>query len=198
MKSKLVFATGNLGKLNEVKELFADKNVQILSIHDFDGIPEIIENGETFSENAFIKADTIFEITGLPTIADDSGLVVFQLNGEPGIYSARYAGENCTYEDNNRKIIAALSNFDKPHLAKFVSCAVYVDKLHRIECIGELEGELISEFRGSNGFGYDPIFVPSGSNKTLAEVSLLEKNKESHRAKAFNKLKLELTKKEIL
>ena len=125
---EIIFATGNEGKLREVRKIFADTGFNILSIKDLEGVPDIIEDGETFETNAFIKADTLFELYRIPTIADDSGLAVDQLGGRPGVHSARYAGENCTYEDNNRKLIGELEKLELPHPAQFICCAVYIDK----------------------------------------------------------------------
>ena len=187
--SDIIFATGNEGKLREVKKIFADTGYNIISIKDLDGVPEIIEDGETFEDNAFIKADTLYNLFKIPTIADDSGLAVDQLDGRPGVYSARYAGENCTYEDNNKKLIGELSEFDAPHPAQFICCAVYVDQNSRKAVEGVLKGNIINEFRGQNGFGYDPVFIPENFDKTLAEISLEEKNSISHRGKALSALK---------
>lgn len=188
----IIFATGNEGKLKEVKKIFADTGFNIISIKELEGVPEIIEDGKTFEDNAFIKADTLFQLFKIPTIADDSGLAVDQLKGEPGVYSARYAGEDCTYEDNNKKLVSELKRFDEPHPARFICCAVYVDQDKRKSVEGHLSGNIINEFRGQNGFGYDPIFVPDGSDKTLAEFSLEEKNNISHRGRAFSKLREEI------
>lgn len=188
----IIFATGNEGKLREVKKIFADTGFNIISIKELEGVPEIIEDGKTFEDNAFIKANTLFNLFKMPTIADDSGLAVDQLNGEPGVYSARYAGENCTYEDNNKKLILELDRYDAPHPASFICCAVYVDHDNKKSVEGILMGSIINTFRGQNGFGYDPIFAPEGFDKTLAEFSLEEKNSISHRGRAFRKLKEEM------
>ena len=187
--TELIFATGNKGKLKEVQKIFENTNFKIISLYDLGEVPEIEETGSTFEENAFIKAEAIYNIHKMPVIADDSGLAVEQLNGEPGVYSARYAGENCTYEDNNKKLIEILQQYDTPHKAKFICSAIYYDGITQIKAVGELPGEIISEYRGINGFGYDPIFLPDGFDRTLAELTLEEKNKISHRAKAFKKLK---------
>ncbi len=191
---KIIFASGNKGKVREVKNIFSENNIEILSLEEIGFTDDIIENGNTFEENAFIKADTIFQKYNLPVIADDSGLVVDQLNGQPGIYSARFAGENATYDDNNKKLISELDEFPEPHFAKFICCAVFVDAKNRISVFGELPGEIISEYRGTNGFGFDPIFIPANYNITLAEMSLEKKNKISHRAKAFNRLNNKINK----
>lgn len=190
--TELIFATGNKGKLAEVQKIFENTNFKIISLYDLADVPDIEETGSTFAENALIKAEAIFNIHKMPVIADDSGLAVEQLNGEPGIYSARYAGENCTYDDNNKKLIKVLREYDTPHKAKFVCSAIYFDGANIITAVGELPGEIISEYRGTNGFGYDPIFLPDDFDKTLAELTLEEKNSISHRAKAFNKLRTQI------
>ena len=186
---KLIFATGNNGKLEEVKNIFEGTGYEIVSMYEYGDIPEIEEDGDTFEANSFKKAKYIYDRFGLPTIADDSGLAIDQLDGRPGVYSARYAGEDCTYDDNNNKILKELSRLPGPHLAKFVSFAIYYDGQSKHSAVGELPGKIIEEKRGSFGFGYDPVFVPEGYDKTLAELTLEEKNNMSHRAAAFNKLK---------
>ena len=187
--NEIVIATTNQGKLKEIKKIFADLDLKILSLSDFPKIPDIVEDGSTFEENAEIKARTVFEKTGIPAIADDSGLVVDQLNGEPGIYSARYSGEDATYESNNLKLLKELENYPEPHFAKFVCAAVFLNGKEKIIRRGEVKGQIIKTQRGTNGFGYDPVFVPEGFNKTLAEISIEEKNKFSHRAIAFGVMK---------
>ena len=122
-------------------------------------------------------------------MADDSGLIIEQLMGRPGVISARYAGENCTFKDNNLKVIKELSEFPEPHRAKFVSTAVFYDGKNKIESVGELNGVIIKEERGANGFGYDPIFIPDGYEQTIGEFDPELKNKISHRAKSFETLK---------
>ncbi|MEE9432323.1 MAG: RdgB/HAM1 family non-canonical purine NTP pyrophosphatase [Melioribacteraceae bacterium] len=193
---KIIFATSNKGKLIEVRKIFSNESFEIVSLEEIGFDEDIEETGKTFEENAFIKADTIFEKYNLPVIADDSGLLVRQLNDEPGIYSARYAGEAASYKDNNKKLISELGNFTQPYLAKFLCCAVFVSSKKRLSVSGELKGEITKEYKGANGFGYDPIFKPENCSITLAEMSLDEKSKISHRAIAFEELKtkiLELT-----
>lgn len=186
---KIIFATGNNGKLKEVQQIFEGTKLQIVPMSELGSIPEIEEDGDTFEDNALKKAKFIFNKFGLPTIADDSGLSIEQLGGRPGVYSARYAGEDCTFEDNNKKVLDELKDFPAPHKAQFLSYAIYFDGRNIHSAIGKLPGEIINEIRGDKGFGYDPIFVPEGFNITLAEMELEEKNKISHRAKAFNELK---------
>ena len=189
----LIFATNNKGKLKEVRNIFVNTEFNIISLSDVEFNEDIEETGLTFEENAFIKADTIYQKFSVPVIADDSGLIVDQLNGDPGVYSARYAGENATYTDNNIKILKNLENFSQPHFAKFLCCAVFVDSNKRISVFGELAGEILKEFKGEHGFGYDPIFKPIGFDNTLAEMKLEIKNKISHRAIAFKKLRKVIT-----
>ncbi|MGE5438370.1 MAG: RdgB/HAM1 family non-canonical purine NTP pyrophosphatase [Bacteroidota bacterium] len=185
----IIFATGNKGKLKEVKAIFQDTSHNILSLKELTDVPEIVEDGITFEENARIKAVTIYDLFRLPVIADDSGLAVDQLQGAPGVYSARYAGENATDLDNNNKLLEELKKFPEPHSARFICCAVYFDGCTYLKAFGEVPGTIISEPKGEHGFGYDPLFLPEGYTKTMAEISPDEKNKISHRAKAFNLLK---------
>ncbi len=192
MIMKIIFATQNKGKATEVKAIFANSPIEIISLYDLGNNIDIEEHGTTFRENAFIKAKAVYDIYQEPVVADDSGLSIEQLNGRPGVYSARYSGENCTYEDNNLKVIEELKDFPEPHFAKFISYAVYYDGKNEIEAIGELPGKIIKEQRGTNGFGYDPIFIPDGYEKTISELDFDLKNRISHRAKSFTVLKKKL------
>lgn len=189
---KIIFATQNKGKAKEVKAIFAGSSIEIVSLYELGNNIDIEEHGTTFRENAFIKARAVYDIYKEPVVADDSGLEILQLSGRPGVYSARYAGEDCTYEENNLKVIDELKKFPEPHIAKFISYAVYYDGKNEIEAIGELPGSIINEFRGTNGFGYDPIFIPDGFEKTISELDFDFKNKISHRAKSFAILKNKL------
>ncbi|GAB4291068.1 MAG: XTP/dITP diphosphatase [Ignavibacteriaceae bacterium] len=186
---KILIATGNRGKFNEIKSILASPELDLVSFYELDNTLRIEETGESFRENALIKARKAFEMFGIPAVGDDSGLMVEQLDGAPGIYSARYAGINATDEDNNKKLITELSKFPKPHKAKYFCSAVYYDGKNYKFAEGELIGELTDKPRGSNGFGYDPYFIPEGYNKTVAELDPDEKNRISHRYKAFSKLK---------
>ena len=186
---EIIFASQNRGKIYEVSNILNNSNIKILSLLEFEDIPEIIENGDSFEANAKIKAFEVFNKFKLPAIGDDSGLVVEQLNGRPGIYSARYAGEYATDEENNIKLINELKNFSQPHHAKFVCTAAYFNGNDYTVAVGEIKGEIIKNPRGNNGFGYDPLFVPHGFENTMAELTIEEKNKISHRAIAFNELK---------
>lgn len=186
---QILLATTNKGKLNDVKEILKDLDLEILSFLNFDDYPDVEETGKTFFENAELKAKAAFNKYGIPSIGDDSGLEAFQLNGEPGIYSARYAGEDADDEKNNLKLIEKLSKFPEPHPGRFVCAAVYFDEIDYKSAIGEIRGTIIKTPRGNNGFGYDPLFVPNGYDITTAEMSHEEKNKISHRLNAFKQLK---------
>ena len=186
---KIIFATKNKGKAGEVNHIFNDPDINIISLADIGDPIEIEETGSTFEENALIKAKQVFERFKLPTIADDSGLVVDQLNGAPGIYSSRYAGEDGNDSANNEKLLKELKDYPHPHMAKFVCAAVYYDGEETITSEGEIKGRIIDEERGTNGFGYDPLFVPENYNKTSAELDPGVKNRISHRYHAFIKLK---------
>ncbi len=185
----ILIATTNKGKMNDIREIFKDLNLEILSFLDFDKYPEVIEDGNTFESNAIKKAKAAYEFFKLPVIADDSGLSVEQLNGAPGVISARYAGENASDDDNNNKLIRELEKFPKPHLAKYICVAVYYNGTDLKVVDGDCKGRIIKQGRGSNGFGYDPYFMPDGYELTMGELSLQEKNKISHRLKAFEQLK---------
>jgi XTP/dITP diphosphohydrolase len=186
---RIIFASKNEGKVKEVRDILDDSNFHILSLSDVDFNGEIEETGKTFEENAKIKAITIFNKYKLPTIADDSGLVVEQLNGEPGVISARYAGEFASDEENNEKLLEKLKSFPEPHKAKFVCASVYYFGGDFFSAMGEVKGEIIKQQRGTLGFGYDPLFVPDGFTKTMSELEPGIKNKISHRFNAFSQLK---------
>ena len=182
---KVVIATSNKGKLKEFETLLAPLNWQFYSLKDL-GIDSPIEDGATFYENALIKAKHAATISGYPAIADDSGLCVDSLNGAPGIKSARYAGKNSSDADNNLKLLKSLENRNQRNAA-FVACLVFFDPNSNerpLSAEGRLEGEIALNSKGKDGFGYDPIFLISGENKTLAELGKDYKNENSHRAKA--------------
>ena len=189
MSKIILIATTNKGKLKDVKEILKDIDVKVLSFLNFKDYPNVVETGLTFLENAELKAKAAFEKYGIPSIGDDSGLESFQLNGEPGIYSARYAGENNDDEKNNLKLVKKLSDYPEPHPGRFVCAAVYYDGKEFKSAIGEVRGNIIKNPRGKNGFGYDPLFIPNGYDNTMAELSHEEKNKISHRLNAFKQLK---------
>ena len=192
MMKKIIFASKNEGKVKEVRHILEEVNAEILSLNDVGFTEDIHESADTFEGNAKIKAEIIYNKFKLPTIADDSGIVALQLGNEPGVYSARYAGENATDEDNNRKLIDRLNSFPEPHKGKFVCAAVYYFGADFILAMGEIAGSIIKEPRGTNGFGYDPLFLPDGYDKTTAELPPEIKNKISHRYNAFDQLKKHL------
>jgi len=189
---QIIFASKNEGKVKEVRHILDGINSEILSLNDLGFKDEIPEIADTFEGNAKIKAKAIYDKYNLPTIADDSGIVALQLGNEPGVYSARYAGENATDEENNIKLLARIKSFPEPHKAKFVCAAVYYFGGEFMIAMGEINGQIIKEPRGTNGFGYDPLFLTDGYDETSAELSPEIKNKISHRYRAFNKLKVYL------
>ena len=186
---KLVIATRNEDKLIEIREIFEGNSFELISLSEFPQAPEVEETGNTLLENALLKAESAAKTTGLPAIADDTGLFVDALNGEPGVLSSRYAGENVSYEEN-RKLL--LKNLDKVsgagRRARFETIAVLVDESGHIIAKGEVEGLITNEQRGTNGFGYDPIFQSVYSEKTFGELTREEKKAFSHRGKAFREL----------
>ncbi len=190
MKEKLIFATKNKGKLKEFKELLKESglNYEVISLLDLQDIPEIVESGKTFKENAYIKAKKIFDKFKLPVIADDSGIIAEALGNEPGVYSARYAGDNATDEENNKKLIEKLKNYSNKR-AYFECVLCYINSNGEFYFTnGKCYGEIIETPKGENGFGYDPIFFIPEFNKTIAELDSSTKNKISHRGKAFKEL----------
>jgi len=192
--TKIIFASKNEGKVKEVRHILNGINAEIISLNDVGFEEDILETADTFEGNAKIKAKTIYDKFKLPTIADDSGIVALQLGNEPGVFSARYAGENSTDEENNIKLLEKLKSFPESHKAKFVCAAVYYFGTDFKVATGEIAGKIIKESRGTNGFGYDPLFLPDGYEQTSAELSQEIKNKISHRFKAFNQLKKFITK----
>lgn len=192
-KTKIFIASGNKKKIEEISAIFEDEKFEILSINDGIDIPEVIEDKDSFEENSRKKALEIAKFTNMLTIADDSGLCVEALNGEPGVYSARYAGESSDDEKNNKKLIENLKGVEN-RKAKFVS-VITLGKPNGeyYHFRGEIEGEIIDEPRGTNGFGYDPYFYLKEFEKTFAEIPEL-KNKISHRARALRYLKKNIDK----
>lgn len=188
---KLVLASRNRHKIEEIKRVLSESgvdNVEILSLDDIGYYGEIEENGTTFEENAVIKARVAAEM-GYMSIADDSGLEVDALNGRPGVYSARYAGEPCNDENNNDKLLCELENVpDEKRTARFVSVVAFIDPENEANSFtvrGECPGVMIRERRGNGGFGYDPLFYMPSLNKTYAEITTDEKNAVSHRGKSM-------------
>ena len=182
---KLVIATRNAHKLEEIRKIFDFKGLEVLSAFDFPEIPDVVEDGETLEANAAKKAVEIARATGCWSMADDSGLEVDALGGAPGVYSARFAGEHCSYADNNEKLLLELGD-RKSRSARFRTVVALSDPDGNFQTLsGECLGMIIQEQRGGNGFGYDPLFVPDGFSETFAELSPEIKNTISHRARAF-------------
>ena len=190
---KIVIATHNKDKLKELKKGFSDLSVKLLDLSSFPEIGEIIEDGETLRENAYIKAKTVFDITGIPSIADDTGLEVDFLDGKPGVYTARFAGENCTYKDNVNKLLNVMKNvpFNKRG-AKFKTSMVFIDKNKELFSDGIVKGIISEKIKGLAGFGYDPLFYVPEEGKTFAEMSIEKKNIISHRGLAVKSLIVKL------
>lgn len=189
---KIFLATGNKHKIDEIKAIFKNvKDIEILSIKDGIEIPEVVEDGDTFEANSAKKALEIAKFTGMITIADDSGLCVDALNGEPGVYSARYSGEGATDASNNAKLIKNLQGIEnrKAHFVSVITLGKPDGRAYSFR--GEVEGEIIDIPRGDTGFGYDPHFYVAEYEKTLAEMPEM-KNVISHRANALKKLEVEL------
>ncbi len=190
---KIVLATNNSHKVTEFRNCFAEKGIEaeIIPISETGFSGEIIEDADTFEENAYIKAKALCDYTGMIAVADDSGLVVDALDGAPGVYSARYAGEGCSDADNINKLLADLAKVpEKSRSARFV-CSICVCRpdgnVLKVSAFGG-EGEIIDECRGSGTFGYDPVFYYPPMDKTYAEMTSEEKNSVSHRGRAIEKL----------
>lgn len=181
---KLLIATRNKHKLDEFRKLFG-AHVEIASALDFPHLPDVEEDGDTFEANAVKKAATLARATGLWALADDSGLAVDALDGQPGVFSARYAGEPTDYHANNRKLLKELAGV-ADRRARFVCVMALSDPKGRAKTVrGTCEGRIIHETRGAHGFGYDPLFVPDGFEQTFAELGDEIKNSISHRANAL-------------
>lgn len=193
---RIIFATKNEGKVKEITEMLTSMNIELISLNHFESLPEIVEDGKTYLENALKKAKIISEFTGEIVLADDSGLQVDVLGGDPGVYSARYAGEGATDEENNAKLLAKLKDVPRELRTASFFCALvlYRQDGNYNSFEAEWQGRIIDERRGTNGFGYDPIFLSPQLNKTAAELPPEIKNTISHRGRAFAKLKSHLGK----
>jgi len=194
--NKIVLASGNAGKVKEINALLQSHGIEVVSQNEFN-VPEAVEDGLTFVENAIKKARNACKHSGLPSIADDSGIEVDALNKAPGIYSARYSGEDATDEKNNQKMLAELANVPQTERSARYQCVmVYMksaDDPTPVIAQGTLEGRILSSPRGDGGFGYDPLFWLEDQQCSAAELSLEEKNKISHRAIALQSLVKQLS-----
>ena len=192
MSEKILVATRNKGKLVELLRIFQEEipGIELLTLDEFPGAKEVEESGETFEANSLLKAEAAFELSGLPSLADDSGLIVDALDGAPGVHSARYSGSgdigNIERVLHELRELGALS--EGARTARFVTVATYIDGDGTIVMRGELEGVILPAPRGDGGFGYDPIFKPLGSDLSLAEMAAHEKDAISHRGRALRLL----------
>lgn len=185
---EIIIATKNQGKVNEFKDMFQDSLVHVQSLLDLSvEVPDIEETGKTFQENAEIKAESVSKWFNKPVIADDSGLVVDALNGAPGVYSARYAGENKTDEEHYMKLLEALKDVPfQDRTARFICVLAFKEPEKKaVFFTGICEGKIAFEPLGNEGFGYDPVFIPEGDTRTMAQLLPEEKNRLSHRSEAI-------------
>ncbi len=194
MKERLIFATGNEGKMREIRKILDGLGMEILSMKEAGVSLDILEDGETFRENAQIKAYAVWRETGGIVLADDSGLVVDYLGGEPGIYSARYMGEDTSYEIKNQAIIDRLAGIEGEERAARFVCAIaaVLPDGQVLHTEAAMEGLIAERPAGCGGFGYDPILYIPGAGKTSAELTMEEKNKISHRGKALEEMRARL------
>jgi len=189
LDKEIVLATHNPDKKKEIMIALRELGVNILSLDNFPEIGEIEETGSTLLENSLIKARTVSAVTGKPAIADDTGLEVDALNGAPGIYSARYAGINVSYEDNVRKLLSEMSSFDMDsRTARFRTVVSFHSSNEELWTEGVIEGSITRNAIGKGGFGYDPVFRVRKTGKTFAEMTKQEKNRISHRGLALEKM----------
>ncbi|RIK08815.1 MAG: non-canonical purine NTP pyrophosphatase, RdgB/HAM1 family [Acidobacteria bacterium] len=194
----VVLATRNPDKIREITAILRDARVEVADPADLPRWDEPLEDGETLEDNAYIKAKAVYDATGVPSVADDTGLEVDAIGGAPGVRSSRYSGEGATYESNCAKLLSDLGE-TSARSARFrtVVATAGLDDAGiaggDFDVDGVLEGEISSERRGSGGFGYDPVFVPNGSDRTLAEMTSDEKNAISHRGRAFRKFAAEFS-----
>jgi XTP/dITP diphosphohydrolase len=186
---KLVVATRNAGKLKEIRRLLEASGMEVLGMESFAGLPEVVEDGETFRANAEKKARAVAQWTGCLTLADDSGLEVEALGGLPGVHSAYYAGPEAKDAANNAKLLAALADVPAPRRAAFVCTMALCEPAGPCRFfVGRVEGEILSAPRGNEGFGYDPLFLVPEFGQSMAELPLEEKNRISHRGRALRQV----------
>lgn len=190
---RFILASNNRDKLAEMRRILGDMGIEVLSQREAGCDFEVEEDGETFEENAWLKASAVTRATGLPAVADDSGLAVDALGGAPGVHSARYTGNHSdTDRQRNDFLLRNLEN-EEDRSARFVSCiCCTMPDGTVLRSRGECEGTILRAPRGENGFGYDPLFLPLGFDRTMAELSMAEKNEISHRGRALRKFKEEL------
>lgn len=190
----IVLATRNAHKTEELRAMLEGLPLTVRDLREFPDCPDVVEDGETLDDNALKKARAAFLCTGLPVIADDSGLEVYYLLNAPGVFSARYAGEDATYEDNNRKLLHEMTQVPaRRRQARFRCVIALVGKEGEHLFEGKVEGHILLSPRGSNGFGYDPVFRPDGFQQSYAELDAGKKNAISHRGRAVQELLSHLT-----
>ncbi len=191
MKQIIVLATTNKGKTREIQELLKDSSIEIRNLTDFGPIPEVVEDGQTFDDNAYKKAAFTARVLGYPAMADDSGLCVDALDGAPGVFSARYAGNNASDADNVQKLLENMKDAQNRSAAFKCVISIAVPTGAALTYEGECRGVLTTEPAGTNGFGYDPLFYYPELDKTFAQLSIAEKGAVSHRGKALQQIKEE-------
>ena len=190
----LVLATRNQGKISEFRELLSGFEIEVKGLQDFGPVPPVVEDGNTFEDNAYKKAHLTAKVLGFPVLADDSGLMVEALGGMPGVHSARYAGEEATDEENNSKLLEAMKGLAHRKAAFKCVIIIAVPSGPALTYEGTSEGDITYEPKGSHGFGYDPVFYYPPLKKTFAQMSVEEKNRVSHRGKAMAQLRDEFDK----
>jgi len=187
---ELLVATRNAGKLREIRDLLAGEGIAVYGLADFPDLPEVVEDGDTFQANAIKKARQIAQATGKTTLADDSGLEVEALGGAPGVYSARYAGDDADDAANNRKLLSELKGIDPENRRAAFCCAMALVTSHGEihEVCGRVEGVVLEHNQGEGGFGYDPLFWLPDHQQSMAQIPLHEKNRISHRGQALSRM----------
>jgi len=189
-RRELILATRNPHKVIEIKNILSEHDIEIVTLDDYPDIPDVIEDRDTIEENALKKASEIFKATGIISLADDTGLEVDALNGQPGVYSSRFAGEYATYEMNNHKLLKLMNGIPwEERTARFRCIMAIVDEGLEYLMEGKCEGYILNELRGDKGFGYDPLFYVPEYDQTFSQMSMSVKNNISHRGLALKKLK---------
>ncbi len=192
-RQTLVLATHNPDKQAEMNAVLSDLGLDVIGLDQYPEIDDIPENGTTLLENALIKARAVHLKTGFPALADDTGLEVDALHGAPGVYSARFAGEDATYQDNVKKLLSLMAGVSRQNrTARFRTVVALIDSDTELWTEGIIEGLITREQRGAGGFGYDPIFEAADTGKTFSEMSAAQKNEISHRARALQKMRKKL------
>jgi len=194
-RPRLLLATRNRDKVEEIREALAGLEIDLLTVDELGPLPEVIEDQETLKGNAIKKAATLASLSGLLSLADDTGLEVDALNGAPGVYSSRYSGENATYAENVTRLLSELEEVRPAERTARFRCVIAIADARGVETVdGVCEGLIIDEPRGTGGFGYDPVFMVPDTGKTMAELSMAEKNRISHRGRALARMRVVLEK----